>query len=77
MFRGCARRSDFRSWDYRPLPKRTKYGWTETREAHVYKVEAKETDQVNVYPGIGRGIQITVTLKKEENAPTRGYMYMD
>ncbi|GKD58160.1 transposase, MuDR, MULE transposase domain protein [Tanacetum coccineum] len=49
--------------------------------AHVYKVEAKETDHVDVYFGLmGRSLQITVTLKKEENAagrdPTRGYMYM-
>ncbi|GKA96251.1 DNA helicase [Tanacetum coccineum] len=40
--------------------------------AHVYKVEAKETDQVDVYFGLmGRSLQITVTLKKEENAAGR------
>ncbi|PWA60845.1 hypothetical protein CTI12_AA378720 [Artemisia annua] len=36
---------------FRPLPERKCYGWTETREAHVFKVEAKETDVVKVYPG--------------------------
>ncbi|GKB91803.1 hypothetical protein Tco_0964075 [Tanacetum coccineum] len=41
--------------------------------AHVYKVEAKETDQVDVYFGLmGRNLQITVTLKKEERMQLGG-----
>ncbi|PWA57247.1 hypothetical protein CTI12_AA409950 [Artemisia annua] len=76
----CHRHSRAR-WDSKPMEERKCYGWTETREAHVYKVEAKETDVVKVSPGrFGRRIQISVILKKDENAdvmePTQEYGYM-